>query len=188
MAYSHPSSIKYLRTALTSNDVPRCKKTTLGTENASLICKKGLKKCKLWLLSKKGSIRYHPKIPVRHTFKTLNKNSLIRFKHKTLSANYLTDKYCRKFILPSRSLHSSRVIKPNKRFIDIEKNYESKIPVGNIEPYNAESEMKADSSNQFSAQVSSSKVIIREARLNITTEPVIAGPFSIKRNLPPDKG
>lgn len=172
---------KSLRVVLTPTELPKSQATPrkgkLGNEGAPLRRLKERNKCgKIWLLAKKGNNRYLPKIQMRHNFKTLNKSSLIRFKHKPLSSNYLTDKYCRKFTLPSRSLHSSRVIKPNKRFIDAEKSCESKLTVGRVEPF------------ESSMRVSSSKVIIREARLNITTEPAVAGPFSVKRNVPPDKG
>lgn len=153
---------------------------------------------KLWR-HKRIMNRYHPKIQIRHNFKSLNKNSLMRFKHKTLSANYLSDRYCRKFILPSRSLHSSRVIKPNKRFIDHERNYKLKSTAESSatslgEEYDFDDIRSNDSDTSCGewekkcdkTEPPSSKVIIREARLNITTETTITGPFSAKKFI--DKG
>lgn len=139
---------------------------------------------KLWLTNKRILNRYS-KIQMRHkSFKSLHKNSLIRFKHKSLSANYLTDRYCKKFVLPSRSLHSARVIKPNKRFVEHEKNGKSKEAVN----------CKRDEMNcglgapERKGTTPFGKVIIREARLNITCESGITGPFSAKKVAPVDKG
>ncbi len=150
-----------------------------------------LKRGKVWLLNKRGINRYHAKIPMRHSFKTMSRNSLIRFKHK--SSNYLSERYSRKFVLPSHSLHSSRIIKPNKRFIDVERNSKSKIflKAGSSFTSNtscAKSDLgEKDSLNCYrkksSNAIPSNKVIIREARLNIISEPVLAGPFSSKRNV-----
>lgn len=161
-------------------------------EFPSTSCQRERRKCgKLWLLNKKGS-RYHTKIPVRHNFKALSKNSLIRFKHK--SSNYLSDKYCRKFVLPSRSVHSSRVIKPNKRFADGDKNAKSKLLLKNFKTHKYETDAKSyvtnavDKPQGSGASVIPSKVIIREARLNITTESAIAGPFSAKKAMSFEKG
>lgn len=116
----------------------------------------------------------------------------MRFKHK--SSNYLSDKYCRKFVLPSRSVHSSRVIKPNKRFVDGDKNSKSKLLLKNFKTHKYETDAKSyvtdsvDKSQGNGANVITSKVIIREARLNITTESAIAGPFSAKKAISFEKG
>lgn len=171
------------------------------------VVKKSVKECisknkerkkssKLWLLNKRILNRYHPKIQIRHNFKALNKNSLMRFKHKSLSANYLSDRYCRKFVLPTRSLHSSRVIKPNKRFIDLEKNSKFKpkdkhlMEYENLygDDYASNSSSSEHEKKRAKIETPSSKVIIREARLNITTETTITGPFSAKKFVSVDKG
>lgn len=148
--------------------------------------KKERRKCgKIWLVTKKMGNQYHPKIALRHNFKTLNKNSLLRFKHKSLSSNYLSDKFRRKFCVPSRSLHSSRLIKPTKRLIENEKrDHKKRKLLKNDENSENDVQDAVVGDDKAKLEVSSSKVIIREARLNITTEPVVAGPFSMKKNIP----
>lgn len=166
-------------------------------KSVTSIAKESVKECvtkqkerkksnKRWLLNKRIVNRYHPKLQIRHNFKTLNKNSLMRFKHKTLSANYLSDRYCRKFILPSRSLHSSRVIKPNKRFMDHDRT--TKLRNTRCNTHSDQVLEHCVAENAAKVEASSNKVIIREARLNITTETTITGPFSAKKFVSLDKG
>ncbi|XP_065221802.1 histone-lysine N-methyltransferase trithorax-like isoform X2 [Planococcus citri] len=187
-------------TKITPNDnliieTPSSRKSNTNVTKKKLIeCPQRQKGIKLWRQKRMMMNRYHPKIQIRHNFKSLNKNSLMRFKHKPLSANYLSDRYCRKFILPSRSLHSSRVIKPNKRFIDHDRNYKLKTIKGaktdmidEERDYNGirsdDSDTSCGGMDKKRAKIDppSSKVIIREARLNITSETTITGPFSAKK-------
>lgn len=92
-----------------------------------------------------------------------------------------------KFVLPSRSAHSSRVIKPNKRFFPNEQNsvvhkksrtdgvvlQSSDRVVDTVSPCKA----KMD---QDSSMSPATKVILRKPKLNLKSEPFPAfdGPFS----------
>lgn len=108
-----------------------------------------------------------------------------------------------KFILPSRSIHSSRVIKPNKRFIDNDKNSKLKIHTPlcnndkNVTKENnsvdalssnvkkiTPSELKRKTNNgNATPDAKKSRIILREARLNIKTDTIKEGPFSATYNL-----
>ena len=174
-------------------------------ELAPIACKRERRKrgaAKLWLLNKKAAAagrhqQRHGKLPAAAAatgFKALSKNSLIRFKHKSAATNYLSDRYCRKFVLPSRSAHSSRVIKPNKRFADGDKSGKAgRLLLRNFKTHKYEADAKSRAADQRARRGGAAttaaggagnqlsppgKVIIREARLNITSESAIAGPFS----------
>lgn len=169
-----------------------------------IACKRERRKrgaAKLWLLNKKAAAgrhqQRHGKLPAAAAatgFKALSKNSLMRFKHKSAATNYLSDRYCRKFVLPSRSAHSSRVIKPNKRFADGDKSGKAgRLLLRNFKTHKYEADAKSRAADERARRGGSAttagagggnqltppgKVIIREARLNITSESAIAGPFS----------
>ncbi|KRT78743.1 PHD finger motif containing protein [Oryctes borbonicus] len=95
-----------------------------------------------------------------------------------------------KFVLPSRSVHSSRVIKPNKRFINVESNEarafkkrasnkrlciretEDKCPPDK----NSAKESADNETNDISSVHSKGKVVLRQARLQLHTQSTSSGP------------
>lgn len=95
-----------------------------------------------------------------------------------------------KFVLPSRSVHSSRVIKPNKRFINVESNEARafKKRVVNKRLCIRESEEKCppdkntikenvdNETNDVSSVHSKGKVVLRQARLQLHTQSTSSGP------------
>lgn len=97
-----------------------------------------------------------------------------------------------KFVLPSRSVHSSRVIKPNKRFLNIEqsetivkKRVINKKAVVKPEKSDvvSETEQVKDETDSDPVPVESkTRVVLRQARLQINTRTSIGmeGPFSTK--------
>ncbi|CAH0561809.1 unnamed protein product [Brassicogethes aeneus] len=82
-----------------------------------------------------------------------------------------------KFILPTRSVHSSRVIKPNKRFIDLNESLTLKKKNNDKEEKEESTEPKTLSSN--------GRVVLRQARLKLHTQSPVGqeGPFSTNLNL-----
>ena len=107
-----------------------------------------------------------------------------------------------KFVLPSRSIHSSRVIKPNKRFINVEtsecntfkkrvsnkrlcdSDEKCKINDNSKETRDSVRTLCSSSENDINASYSKGKVVLRQARLqlnsHITSGP--EGPFSCNNN------
>ncbi|XP_056646115.1 histone-lysine N-methyltransferase trithorax [Diorhabda sublineata] len=97
-----------------------------------------------------------------------------------------------KFVLPTRSVHSSRVIKPNKRFIsDMNEAVTLKKKVTIVKRHCVKQE---DSKSVFSESGSLNsdsdkttftnghKVVLRQARLKLPNEIGLQGPFSSKPN------
>nr|CAI5846886.1 unnamed protein product [Callosobruchus analis] len=95
-----------------------------------------------------------------------------------------------KFVLPTRSVHSSRVIKPNKRFIsDINEGVTLKRRMSVVKRQDEEktktfgsfiSEQKCDI--EKTAFTNGHKVVLRQARLKLPNHTGTQGPFSTKSN------
>lgn len=99
-----------------------------------------------------------------------------------------------KFVLPSRSIHSSRVIKPNKRFINVDSdtrtfknrviNKRTIVKVDecsdNIEGKEKEDEVVQSNSGESRTACNNTKLILRQARLKLhnQTHTGPEGPFS----------
>ncbi|KAH1023624.1 hypothetical protein HUJ04_012791 [Dendroctonus ponderosae] len=92
-----------------------------------------------------------------------------------------TTNFAGKFVLPKRSVHSSRVIKPNKRFIDlnetlnIKKKGLAKRAIKQSEDQSNTSESDAKDTLAFS---NGHRVILRQARLKLPNQVSTQGPFS----------
>ncbi|KAF5274604.1 hypothetical protein FQA39_LY07216 [Lamprigera yunnana] len=117
---------------------------------------------------------------------------LIKTKQSRLESNNLVGK----FILPSRSVHSSRVIKPNKRFINVEavnsvplrtfkKRVNKKVDTNNSSvSLKSDCKKENDSSTGSHTPFSSRRIILRQARLQLHTLTPLGpeGPFSSNYN------
>ncbi|CAG9855277.1 unnamed protein product [Phyllotreta striolata] len=104
-----------------------------------------------------------------------------------------------KFVLPTRSVHSSRVIKPNKRFIsDIDNTVTLKKKVnivkrhcGNSEDDKSKLSSKFIESGSFSSDndkttfTNGHRVVLRQARLKLPNPIGLQGPFSTKSTSSP---
>lgn len=92
-----------------------------------------------------------------------------------------TAQFAGKFVLPTRSVHSSRVIKPNKRFIDlnetlnVKKRSLVKRPMKQLEEKSNSSDSDSKDKLAFS---NGHKVILRQARLKLPNQVSTQGPFS----------
>lgn len=92
-----------------------------------------------------------------------------------------TTNFAGKFVLPTRSVHSSRVIKPNKRFIDlnetlnVKKKGLAKRPIKLSEDKSNVSESDTKDKLAFS---NGHRVILRQARLKLPNQIGTQGPFS----------
>lgn len=90
-----------------------------------------------------------------------------------------------KFVLPTRSVHSSRVIKPNKRFINMDLSDTITLKK-RVKPKRLESIPKNEIVEDFSASVAkpakmiNGRVLLRQARLKLHNQPTknSEGPFS----------
>ncbi|XP_072401860.1 histone-lysine N-methyltransferase trithorax [Diabrotica undecimpunctata] len=98
-----------------------------------------------------------------------------------------------KFVLPTRSVHSSRVIKPNKRFIsDINEAVTLKKKVSIVKRHCVKQEddkskfMESGSLNGDKTTFTNGhRVVLRQARLKIPNQIGLQGPFSTKPNSSP---
>ncbi|KAL1492736.1 hypothetical protein ABEB36_010945 [Hypothenemus hampei] len=92
-----------------------------------------------------------------------------------------TNNFAGKFVLPTRSVHSSRVIKPNKRFIDIndtlniKKKGLVKRTIKHLEDKGSTSSADTNDKLAFS---NGHRVILRQARLKLPNQASTQGPFS----------
>lgn len=90
-----------------------------------------------------------------------------------------------KFVLPTRSVHSSRVIKPNKRFINMDLSdtitLKKRVKPKRLEPI-AKTENVEDSPAPVvkSAKMINGRILLRQARLKLHNQPTkdSEGPFS----------
>ncbi|XP_060537335.1 histone-lysine N-methyltransferase trithorax [Cylas formicarius] len=105
---------------------------------------------------------------------------------KTLRRRESTN-FAGKFILPTRSVHSSRVIKPNKRFIDLNENLNgrNKIISKRSLKTNDDSDSIKCEDNSVSCTdkmtfTNGHRVILRQARLKLPNQIGTQGPFSSK--------
>lgn len=104
-----------------------------------------------------------------------------------------------KFVLPTRSVHSSRVIKPNKRFIsDIDNavTLKKKVAIvkrhcGKLEDDKSKLPSKFIESGSFNSDndkttfTNGHRVVLRQARLKLPNQIGLQGPFSTKPNSSP---
>ncbi|XP_050313508.1 histone-lysine N-methyltransferase trithorax [Anthonomus grandis grandis] len=116
--------------------------------------------------------------------KIRNKAALKNNRSRHISKGHVhkgSSNFAGKFILPSRSVHSSRVIKPNKRFIDlnesvtIRKRSLVRLPLKSTEVKN--NNFDSDPKDKL-AYSNGHRVILRQARLKLPTHSGTNGPFS----------
>ncbi|CAG9759392.1 unnamed protein product [Ceutorhynchus assimilis] len=88
-----------------------------------------------------------------------------------------TNNFVGKFVLPTRSMHSSRVIKPNKRFIDLNEtlSVKKKRPMKIQEDKSITLESDSKDNIAFS---NGHRVILRQPRLKLPNQIGTQGPFS----------
>lgn len=104
-----------------------------------------------------------------------------------------------KFVLPTRSVHSSRVIKPNKRFIsDLNEGLTLKKKVGITKRHcvkqdedKSKTKTKCNESGSYNNDsdkttfTNGHRVVLRQARLKLPNQTGTQGPFTIKPNSSP---
>lgn len=93
-----------------------------------------------------------------------------------------TPNFAGKFILPSRSVHSSRVIKPNKRFIDLNEsiNVKKKVLSKRSLKQCEEKDEPTNETKDIMAFSNGHRVILRQARLKLPNQVGTQIPFSTK--------
>lgn len=139
----------------------------------------------------------HSKIPVRKSVRGFATGRTLTTRKQSLVSKE-SNNLVGKFVLPTRSVHSSRVIKPNKRFINMElsdprtvkkrvickrhviKGDDDKPKNMKIKEGEKESgKNPAEESSSVQAPCSNSRIVLRQARLQLHTQtPSPEGPFS----------
>jgi len=106
--------------------------------------------------------------PVSKSLQSQAARKLLDKAKKVIIPDEKKNNNCKKFVLPVRSARSSRVIKPNKKFI--QENTDSK----------AKTEALADRNEAATIKPPAGRVILREARLQLDPAPrgLTEGPFS----------
>ncbi|KAF5273368.1 hypothetical protein FQR65_LT04660 [Abscondita terminalis] len=136
---------------------------------------------------------------VRTVRKKADKRSENETSKKLIKTCLETNNLVGKFMLPSKSVHSSRVIKPNKRFINVEavnsvqlRTFKKRVVNKKVDPSssreavidNEEQKKENQDSNNSHTACSSRRIILRQARLQLHTQTPIGpeGPFSSNHN------
>lgn len=127
---------------------------------------------------------------------TLSRKSVHNYTCRSKTSNEATN-LVGKFVLPTRSVHSSRVIKPNKRFIsDMNEGIalKKKVTIAKRQCLKQEEEKSkhkttgngsCNSETDKTTFTNGHKVVLRQARLKLPNMTGTQGPFSTKFNTTP---
>ncbi|KAK4872174.1 hypothetical protein RN001_016298 [Aquatica leii] len=141
---------------------------------------------------------------VNDTVRTVRKKAEKRSENETANRKLLktrleSNNLVGKFMLPSRSVHSSRVIKPNKRFINVEavnsvqlRTFKKRVITKKVEASitcdlsvnDGEHKKESEDSTASHTPCTSRRIILRQARLQLHTQTPTGpeGPFSSNHN------
>nr|XP_022908241.1 histone-lysine N-methyltransferase trithorax [Onthophagus taurus] len=171
--------------------IPRRKRAKLLKKRAAALKRNGMLQGKL-----SGQVSRRTRSAVTNRRNMCGFSSIRGKVSKTKLSETSTFGTVGKFVLPSRSVHSSRVIKPNKRFINVESNEarafkkrvnkrlrvrEEDVGEGEKEENDIEDNEEEAKENEVlpAKQNAKGKVVLRQARLQLHTENMsMEGPFS----------